>query len=133
MAGMQNKGLLACLKQSIFEGSQMSLHRLVSPRRVAQGAAALAVLAMLNSAALAHPGLHATGLTDGLAHPFSGLDHILAMVAVGLWASQLGRPACWVLPLAFPAVMALGAAMAASGMAVPGIETALVGTVVALG
>jgi urease accessory protein len=110
----------------------MPFHRLIS-RPVAQGAAALVMLATLNSIALAHPGLHAAGVADGLAHPFSGLDHVLAMVAVGLWASCLGRPACWVLPLTFPAVMALGAAMSAGGMAVPGIETTLVGTVVALG
>jgi urease accessory protein len=48
---------------------------------------------------------------EGLAHPFSGLDHILAMVAVGLWASQIGGRALWLLPLTFPAVMAAGAAL----------------------
>ena len=48
------------------------------------------------------------GFTDGLTHPFSGLDHVLAMVAVGLWASQLGKRAMILLPLTFPAVMAVG-------------------------
>ena len=107
------------------------------PRRLASPALALALITTLASAASAHPG-HIEGLTggdfaDGIAHPFSGLDHILTMVAVGLWASQLGRPAFWVLPLAFPAVMAMGAAAGLSAAPLPWIEIALTGTVVALG
>jgi urease accessory protein len=96
-------------------------------------AVAVVILATLSSSAFAHVGGHASGLADGLAHPFSGLDHVLAMVAVGLWASRLGRPAIWLLPLTFPAVMALGAVVGASGMAVPGTEIALAGTVIVLG
>ena len=62
-----------------------------------------------SSAALAHVGDHShMGFTEGLLHPFSGLDHVLAMVAVGLWASQLGGRALWLLPLTFPVVMAVG-------------------------
>jgi urease accessory protein len=93
--------------------------------------AAIAVLG-LSSAAFAHPG-HDGGLTGGLAHPFTGLDHMLAMVAVGLWASQLGRPAMWLLPAVFPAVMAGGALLGANGVALPFVEVGIVASVVVLG
>ena len=62
------------------------------------------------------PGATGAGWAEGLAHPFSGLDHVLAMVAVGLWAAQMGRPAAWLLPLAFPAVMAVGPALGVEAM-----------------
>ncbi len=95
------------------------------------GLAAVAV-AGFSSVALAHPG-HAGGLTDGLVHPFTGLDHVLAMVAVGLWASQLGRRAMWLLPAVFPVVMAAGAVMGAYGVALPWVELGIVASVVVLG
>src|SRR5947199_5904707 len=122
---------------AFFGRPDIMLDRVCLPRRLASAALALALVTTLAASASAHPG-HIEGLTgggfaDGLAHPFSGLDHILTMVAVGLWASQLGRPAFWVLPLAFPAVMALGAAAGLSGAPLPWIEIALAGTVVALG
>ena len=96
--------------------------------------AALAAVAVagFSSAAFAHPG-HTGGLTDGLAHPFTGLDHVLAMVAVGLWASQLGRRAMWLLPAVFPAVMAAGAVMGAYGVALPWVELGIIASVVVLG
>ncbi|HSO18669.1 MAG TPA: HupE/UreJ family protein, partial [Desulfosarcina sp.] len=53
----------------------------------------------------------AAGFFTGLQHPWSGLDHVLAMIAVGLWGAQLGNPALWVLPVVFPMVMAIGAMM----------------------
>ena len=57
----------------------------------------------------AHPQKgEAVGFLTGFRHPISGLDHVLAMVAVGLWGAQLGSPAIWVLPVAFPMVMAFG-------------------------
>ena len=97
--------------------------------------AALVTLAItaLSSAAFAHVGAHSSGLAGGIAHPFSGLDHILAMMAVGLWASQLERPACWLLPLTFPAVMALGALLGTSGVALPWVEPAIAGSVIVFG
>ena len=59
--------------------------------------------------AFAHPQKgEAVGFLTGFRHPISGLDHVLAMVAVGLWGAQLGAPAIWVLPVAFPMVMAFG-------------------------
>jgi urease accessory protein len=95
--------------------------------------AAVLVLAGLHTAAFAHVGFHPQGIGDGIAHPFSGLDHVLAMVAVGLWASQLGRPACWLLPLAFPIVMALGAALGFAGVTLPWTETGIAVSVLVLG
>jgi urease accessory protein len=95
------------------------------------------VLVGLQSAALAHVGshvgFHPAGLGDGLAHPFSGIDHVPAMVAVGLWASQLGRPAWWLLPLTFPIVMAFGAALGFAGVALPWTEIGIGVSVLVLG
>lgn len=64
----------------------------------------------------------AAGFVTGLGHPWSGLDHVLAMVAVGLWGAQLGNPAIWILPVTFPMVMAMGAFLGLVGMPVPGVE-----------
>ena len=87
-----------------------------------------------STAALAHVGDHShMSFTEGLLHPFSGVDHVLAMVAVGLWASQLGGRALWLLPLTFPAVMALGAALGISGVALPWVEIGIAGSVMVLG
>jgi urease accessory protein len=66
-------------------------------------------------------------------HPFSGLDHILAMMAVGVWAAQTGRPALWVLPLAFPLAMAAGGLLGVAGVPVPGIESGIAASVLVLG
>lgn len=87
----------------------------------------------LNAAALAHIGGHAGGFTNGFAHPLYGIDHVLAMIAVGLWASQLGRPALWLLPVTFPVVMVGGAFIGWSGVAFPWIELAIAVSVIALG
>ena len=87
-----------------------------------------------STAALAHVGDHShMSFTEGLLHPFSGLDHVLAMVAVGLWASQLGGRALWLLPLTFPAVMAIGAALGLSGVTLPLVEIGIAGSVMVLG
>ena len=73
------------------------------------------------------------GFAAGLAHPFTGLDHLLAMVAVGLWASQLGGRAMLLLPALFPVVMVAGAIMGGHGVTLPGVEAAIVTSVVVLG
>src|SRR5688572_22795398 len=91
-----------------------------------------ACLALISSVALAHPG-HGEGLAAGFAHPFTGLDHMLAMVAVGLWASQLGRRAMLLLPVLFPGMMVAGAIVGGHSVAVPGIEAGIVTSVVVLG
>jgi urease accessory protein len=75
------------------------------------------------SQALAHVRQGQTqGLLTGLAHPLSGLDHMLAMIAVGLWGAQLGPPALWLLPVTFPLVMSIGGFLAQVGVRVPGVE-----------
>jgi urease accessory protein len=73
------------------------------------------------------------GWAHGFVHPFSGLDHILAMVAVGAWAAQTGRPALWVLPAAFPLAMAAGGLLGVAGVPVPGIESGIAASVLILG
>src|SRR5467141_374249 len=73
------------------------------------------------------------GFGSGVAHPLHGLDHILAMVAVGLWAAQLGGRARWAVPASFVGVMALGGALAVSGLRVPFTEEGILLSVLVLG
>lgn len=75
----------------------------------------------------------ASGFLTGFAHPFSGLYHILAMVAVGLWGAQLGAPAIWILPLTFPLVMAFGGFLGLVGVGIPGVELGIAASAVLLG
>src|SRR5262245_48399145 len=75
----------------------------------------------------------ASGLVTGFLHPISGLDHVLAMVAVGLWGAQLGAPAIWVLPVAFPLVMAMGGMLGLMGVPLPGIEYGIATSAMLLG
>jgi urease accessory protein len=75
----------------------------------------------------------ATGFLTGLQHPWSGLDHVLAMIAVGLWGAQLGNPAIWLLPVTFPMVMSLGAMMGLLGIPLPGIEIGIALSAILLG
>jgi urease accessory protein len=75
----------------------------------------------------------AIGFLSGMRHPISGLDHVLAMIAVGLWGAQLGAPAIWVLPVAFPIVMALGGMMGLLGIPLPGIEYGIAASMILLG
>jgi urease accessory protein len=83
---------------------------------------------------LAHiQGDEATGLLSGLQHPVSGLDHVLAMVAVGLWGAQLGAPAIWLLPVTFPMVMAFGGMLGLIGFSLPGIEVGIAVSAIILG
>ena len=97
-------------------------------------AIALAGLSLLAGTASAHTGDHvASGLASGLAHPFMGLDHLLAMVAVGLWAAQQGGRALWALPGAFLGAMLLGLGLAGAGWMLPHVETAVALSVLVLG
>lgn len=75
----------------------------------------------------------ATGFLTGIEHPWSGLDHILAMIAVGLWGAQLGNPAIWILPITFPMMMAMGAMMGLLGIPLPGIEIGIAVSAILLG
>jgi urease accessory protein len=75
----------------------------------------------------------AVSFMTGLEHPWSGLDHVLAMIAVGLWGAQLGNPAIWTLPITFPLVMSLGAMMGLLGIPLPGIEIGIAISAIVLG
>lgn len=92
---------------------------------------ALAVFAV---PALAHTGEgFGGGFVSGFTHPILGWDHVAAMVAVGLWGAFLGKPAIWILPVVFPLVMALGAAMGVLGIPVPAVETGIAASAIVLG
>ena len=89
---------------------------------------------LTGSAASAHSGdLAAAGFVTGFMHPILGWDHLSAMVAVGLWGAFLGSPAIWVLPVAFPLVMALGGAAGVLGLPLPGIEMGISGSALVIG
>lgn len=84
--------------------------------------------------AAAHPVAHTTdGFVAGLAHPLGGFDHLLAMVATGIWGGVLGRPLIYELPVIFPAVMVVGAVTAMLGLQVLPVETGIALSVVTLG
>jgi urease accessory protein len=95
---------------------------------------AAAMLLLSPHAALAHVQRgEAASFFSGLKHPVSGLDHVLAMISVGLWGSQLGAPAVWILPVTFPMVMALGGMMGLLGIPLPGVEIGIALSAVLLG
>ena len=73
------------------------------------------------------------GFVSGARHPISGWDHVLAMVAVGLWGAQLGVPAVWLLPVTFPMVMAIGGTMGLLGISIPGVEIGIALSALVLG
>jgi urease accessory protein len=75
----------------------------------------------------------ATGFLSGVLHPVSGLDHILAMVSVGVWGAQLGAPAIWILPVTFPVMMAFGGLLGFLGMPLPATEIGIALSMVVLG
>ena len=83
--------------------------------------------------AFAHPGHGDSGLMAGLAHPVFGLDHLLAMLAVGLWAAQQSGAARWVLPLTFVGTMLLGGLLGFNGLEIPLMETGIAASVLAFG
>ena len=89
---------------------------------------------LLPATAHAHAQVGETsGFAVGFVHPLSGLDHIIAMVAVGLWGAQLGSPAIWMLPVTFPLVMAFGGFLGLIGVPLPGVEIGIALSGVLLG
>ncbi|HEY2231566.1 MAG TPA: HupE/UreJ family protein [Xanthobacteraceae bacterium] len=78
-------------------------------------------------------GDQAGGFISGFAHPISGLDHVVAMVSVGLWGAQLGAPAIWLLPVTFPIVMAFGGMLGLMGVPLPGTEIGIALSAIGLG
>ena len=85
-------------------------------------------------AAFAHTGSHpVAGFVSGFTHPFAGLDHLLAMVGVGLWAVRTAPRQAWLLPAAFVAVMTVGGALGTAGLPLGGTETGIAASVLLLG
>lgn len=102
-------------------------------RSLTRGLVAL-IAAAAPAAAYAHPAIgEAAGLSHGFAHPMTGLDHILAMVMVGVLAFQLGGRATWLLPATFVLVMAAGGALGMAGINLPFVELGIALSVVVLG
>ncbi len=103
-------------------------------RRAIGRAAALTVLALFPALTLAHTGVGATsGLVHGFMHPIGGLDHVLAMLGVGLVAANLGGRALWLVPASFVAMMAVGGGLGVAGMPLPFLEIGIALSVVVLG
>lgn len=95
----------------------------------------LGFLLLLPSLAQAHPGMpgHVHGFANGLTHPLTGLDHICAMIAVGLWAAQRGGRALWLVPLTFVSVMAVGGMLGMASIQLPMVEAGIIASVLILG
>lgn len=104
----------------------------VSPSAYAR-MASLMIGLLLPAAVLAHPGHGEGSFWLGLVHPFGGLDHLLAAVAVGVWAVRMGGRATWAIPLAFLAAMAMGGIIGAGGIALPMPEVSIAASVLLLG
>ena len=81
----------------------------------------------------AHPGHHEVGFLSGFHHPITGLDHILAMISVGLWAAQIGGRTLWLIPTAFVSMMILGGSLGMAGIEIPMIEHGILASVFILG
>lgn len=96
---------------------------------------ALTAMALLLSPALAlaHPGHGLDSAAAGFMHPLTGWDHLLVMLAVGLWAGRLGGAARWQLPLTFLLVMLVGALAGMAGLTLPAMETGIAASVMAIG
>ena len=99
-----------------------------------RGVVLLLAALIVPSLAHAHVGVGETsGFLHGMGHPLNGLDHICAMIAVGLWAAQMGGRSIWAVPLTFVGVMALGGFLGAVGVNLPFVEMGIVISVLALG
>jgi urease accessory protein len=83
--------------------------------------------------AWAHPGHEGAGFVHGLLHPLGGIDHILAMVAVGLFAAQLGGRALWLVPASFVTAMAVAGAVGMTGLSLPHVEAGIALSILVLG
>jgi urease accessory protein len=105
-------------------------------KRVLQGFAGLAVGIAATSPAIAHTGIGLfgeSGFAAGFSHPLLGMDHLLAMLGIGIWGAQLGGRAIWAVPAAFLGVMIAGAGLALSGAMLPMVEFGIGGSVLVIG
>ena len=101
---------------------------------LARWSGVLGIILFWTETAFAHPQKgEAVGFLTGFRHPISGLDHVLAVIAVGLWGAQLGAPAVWLLPVAFPIVMAFGGMLGLMGVPLPGVEYGIALSAILLG
>ena len=91
------------------------------------------VLLLAPAIAMAHPGHGDNGLVAGIGHPIGGLDHLLAMLAVGLWAAQQSGAARWALPVSFVGTMLIGGVLGFAGLELPALESGIAASVLALG
>ena len=91
------------------------------------------VLLLITTPAFAHTGESAGGFFAGLMHPVLGPDHVIAMVAVGMWGAVLRPPALWLLPIIFPLVMAFGDVLGIAGVPLPAVETGIAASAIVLG
>ena len=91
-----------------------------------------ALLLLAATPAYAHSGA-GTGWVHGMFHPFTGIDHLLAMIAVGLWATQLGGRALWQVPLTFVCVMALGGVLGTAAIPLPFVQSGIFASSLVLG
>jgi len=97
-------------------------------------AAGMAILGGSAGSAEAHvAGSWGAGLGEGFLHPIGGLDHLLAMTALGLWAARMGGRAVWALPLAFLAMMAAGGWLGGAGVPMPWVEAGVAASVIIFG
>jgi urease accessory protein len=88
---------------------------------------------LLATPTFAHTGEGSGGFLAGLAHPVFGPDHVVAMIAVGLWGAFLGAPAIFLLPIVFPLVMAFGGVLGILGAPLPAVETGIASSAIVLG
>ncbi len=95
---------------------------------------AIAITLLIPNLANAHTGVgNTSGYWHGFTHPISGLDHILAMVAVGLWAAQMGGKALWMVPSAFLVALSGSSVMGHFGLPLPGVEQGILASDLILG
>src|SRR3954454_21934927 len=119
--------------------NQMPIPRVLPPRLAKciaflPSAAVATGAVLLSSPAVAHTGTGLPGgFVSGFEHPFSGADHLIAMVCVGLWGAFLGRPLIYVLPVIFPTVMVGGAIVGMMGVPLPPVEIGIALSVLVLG
>src|SRR5262245_1830735 len=118
----------------MYDRSQKPMGSAMTPR-VAKYRFVLSLLAAaVPTAAWAHVGVGSTsGFAHGFIHPITGVDHVLAMVAVGMFAANLGGRALWAVPLTFVSVMAAGGALGIAGIGIPFVEAGIAISVIVLG
>jgi len=127
---------LTCAGMSLISPERSTYVRMVTAMasNLIKPSLAAAMVVLTPMVALAHTGAGDTsGFVHGFGHPISGLDHILAMLLVGVFAWQLGGRARWLVPTTFVGIMAIGGTLGIAGIEVPFVETGIAFSVVVLG